>query len=179
MPALKIAPSRRPRAAFPESATSTWRASGLSVGHDPHAEEDEPEAQHRLPDALDEPAPAEEGEREARPDHDERHVLDLEGQELHGEGRADVRAQDHAERLAEADEARRDEADQHEGGRRGGLDQRRRERPRADGGQPRPRGAHQQVPQAPARRALEPLAAELHAVEQECQSPEERQQQHG
>ena len=30
-----------------------------------------------------------------------------------------------------------------------------------------------------ARRALEPLAAELHAVEQQRQSPEERQQHHG
>jgi hypothetical protein len=31
----------------------------------------------------------------------------------------------------------------------------------------------------PARRALEPLTAELHAVQEQRQSPEERQQQHG
>ena len=98
------------------------------LGHDAHAEKDEAEAQHGLPEALHEPAPAKESEREAGADHEQGQVLDLEGQELHGEGRPDVRAQDHAERLAEGDEPRRHEADQHERGRRRGLDEHRRER---------------------------------------------------
>ena len=76
-------------------------------------------------------------------------------------------------------ETGRDEADQHQRGRRGGLDERGHQRARAHRGEAGPRHAGEEVAQVAARRALQALAGELHAVEQQGQAAEQREQRHG
>src|SRR3972149_5558653 len=76
---------------------------------------------------------------------EKRQLLDLEGEELDGERRPDVGAEDHAQRLPEGDEPGRDEPDQHEGRRRGGLDEGRHDGARPHGRQPVAWHAREQV----------------------------------
>jgi hypothetical protein len=151
---------------------------GEPVVHDLHAEEDEAEAEHHLPQALDQAAPPEEHGGEAHPHQQERQLLDPEGEELDGDGGADVGAQDHPERLGKGQQAGGDEADQHQGGGRRRLDDRGHQRARTHRGQPGAGHASEQVAEMAARRALQPLADELHAVEQQSEAPEEREEGH-
>ena len=131
------------------------------------AEEQEAEPEEGLPDVLQHPPPRDERGREAEADQERRVVGDAEGDELDRERRADVGAQDHAERLAESHEARGDEADQHERRGRRRLDDRGDRRARDDGEDPVARQPGQEAPQAPAERPLERLAAQADPVEQE------------
>ncbi len=147
--------------------------------HDAHAQEYEAESQHHLSQALDEAATSEEREGKARAHEEKGQLLDLESEKLHGEGRADVGAQDDAERLAEGHEAGRHEADQHQRGGGRGLDEGGDEGPRTHGGQAIAGHAREQVTEMAARGALEPFPAELHAVEQQRQSAEETEEDHG
>ena len=147
--------------------------------HEAHAEEHEAEAEDGLSHALYEPAPPEEGEPESRRHQQEGEILDPEGEDLHGEGRADIRAEDDPQRLPEGHETGRHEADDHQRGRRGGLQQRGGERAGRHGAEPRARGARQQVSQMAPRGALEPFATELHAVEEKGDPAEELQEDHG
>jgi len=147
--------------------------------HDPHAEEDEAEAEHDLAEALGGAAAREEAQREANPDEEQRELLHLEGDELHRERRADVRAQDHTQGLAEGEEARGNEADQHQGGCRRGLDERGDEGARAHRGETIARHAREDMAKLTARRTLESLAAELHAVQEQGEAAEEAQEHHG
>jgi hypothetical protein len=149
------------------------------VHHDLEAEEEQAEAEEGLPQVLDQAPPGEEDHGEAEPDEAERGVEDPEGQELDRQGRPDVRPEDDAHGLGEAHEPGRDEADEHHrgGGRRlhqgrdGGAHGHGRETAL---GQPR-----ENLPEAPARGALEPLPRKLHPIQEKRHAAEEREQDHG
>jgi hypothetical protein len=151
---------------------------GDAVRHQPHAEEQEAETQHRLAEALHEPAPAEVGQAEADGEQGERQVAQVEGEQLHGEGGADVRPQDHAQRLAEGHETGGHEPDQHEGGGGGRLDQRGHERARRHRGEAAARHAREEVAELAARRPLQALSGQLHPVEQDREAARQREQAH-
>src|SRR5919197_634071 len=84
---------------------------------------------------LEDPAAGHEAHQEAQPDHEQRVVGHVEGDELDGQRGADVGAEDDAERLAEGHEAGRDETDEHQDGGRRGLQHAGDDRAR-DNGQP-------------------------------------------
>ena len=128
-------------------------------------EEQEPEPEEGLPDILQHPPAGDERGREAEADQERRIVGDAERDQLHRERRADVGAENHAERRPKGHEAGGDEADQHEGRGRGGLDDRGDRRAREDGQDPVAREPGQQAAQARAERPLERLATQADAVE--------------
>ena len=130
---------------LPARATSTWRVSSLAAsGASPSfitfmPRKMKPKPRSACPRLFAVPRRAKKLDREADADQQERELLHVEGEELHGEGGADVGAEDDAERLAEGDEPRRHEPDQHQGRRGRGLDERGDERARAHGGEAAPR----------------------------------------
>src|SRR5438093_3394209 len=138
------------------------------------AEEHEPEPEDGLTHVLERASPGQEGDREAETDEQQRVVRHLERDQLDGERGADVGAEDDAERLAEGHQPGRDEADEHQRRGRRGLDDRGHGRAGGDGDRPVARHAREQRAQAAARRALQAVAAQADAVEQQREAAEER-----
>ena len=103
---------------------------------------------------------------------------DVEGEELDGEGGADVRAEDDAERLAEGHEPGGDEADEHQRRCRRGLDEGGHQGARRYRGQPGSRHAGEEVAEVAARRTLQALAGQLHPIEQDREAAEQREEAH-
>jgi len=86
-----------------------------------HAEEQKAEAQDRLADIADRAATG--NIEQPAGEHEERRQLEeVERQKLDGDRGADVRAEDHADRLSEREEPGRREADEHHRGRARGLE---------------------------------------------------------
>ena len=136
-----------------------------------------PNPRTRVAQVLEEPPLAEEGHREAEADQQRRVVVDAERQQLDGEGRPDVGAQDDAHRLVEGEEPGLDEPDHHDrrGGRR--LDQRGRRGAGQERREPVRGQVRQHLPEAGARGPLEPVAGVLHPVEEQRHAAEEDDQE--
>ena len=146
------------------------------VENELQAEEHEAEPEQRLPQVLRHTAARDERGREAETDQERRVVRDAERDQLHRERRADVGAEDDAERLPERHQARGDEADQHQGRGRRRLQERRRRRARQDREHPAAREAREQILQPGAEHALQRLAAQTDPVEQQRHPAEQRHQ---
>ena len=140
-----------------------------------HAEEEEAEPKDGLADVADRPA-ARDLEEPAH-EHDEGGVAeDVECEELHRDGRADVRAEDHADRLAQREEARGREADEHDRRRARRLEDRRRARADRERLEAVPGEGGEDVPQPRAGGPLQALADESHAVEKKRRPAEQREE---
>jgi len=90
--------------------------------HDGHAVEEHAEAQDDVAQVAQFTAAPLELQGEADGDHQQRVVGELEGDQLRGDGRADVRAQDHAQGLRERHQLGLHEAHEHDRGGAGALD---------------------------------------------------------
>ncbi len=145
------------------------------VADELHPEEQEPEAEDRLPDVPEGAAPGHVQEP-ADEDDERRHLEELEGEELNGHRGTDVGPEDHADRLPEREQARRGEADEHHRGRARGLQDRGHARPDEERPEPVAGQGRQDVPQPRPGRALQSLADEMDAVEEECRAAEQREE---
>jgi hypothetical protein len=95
---------------------------------------------------------------------------DVEGQHLHDQRRADVRAEHRRERWDQRDETARGEGGNHEAGRRAALKNRRDAEPRGESLQPSAKSPRQDSPELAAERALHAALHHVHAPKQQGDS---------
>ena len=180
--AAKAAEAATPRSGVSAKASSAWATIAVlerlhPLDHQLQPEEDQAEPEDGVAQVLQEPPLPEEGHREAEPDQQERVVVDAERQQLDGEGRPDVGAQDDAHRLVEGEKPRLDESDHHDRRRRRRLDQRGRERARQEGREAIRGQVRQHLAEAGAGEPLEPVPGVLHPVEEERHPAEQDDQE--
>ena len=140
-----------------------------------HAQEQEPEAEDRLPHVTHGPVAS---DVEDPPDEDDerRQLEQVEGEKLHGDGRADVRSEDHPDRLPKREQAGGGEPHQHHGRRARGLQHRRDTRPDEEALQAVTGKRGEDVTKARARRPLQAVSHEAHSVQKERGAAEQGKQ---